>query len=107
MAKVTWLVGGPSRNVDAWVAHMREVKAEIRLNAYAGGSRARSILAAHRYEGKARITVTKGARLDWFVNLDDRSGAEDGGPAADSIEFGRSGGVSGAMQGIGAIQGAF
>lgn len=110
MAKVTWLVKYPSETdpVDAWVAHMREVKAELRRNAFEGGARARAILSAHHHAGHARITVTKGTKLDWFVNLDDsRSGPEEGGPAAAAIELGRSGGPSGAMQGIHAIGRAF
>lgn len=85
--KIVWLVGMPSKldPVDAWVAHMREVKAEVRSEAYAGGRRARGILAAHKpgqdtTVGPSKITVTKGDRLDWFVNLDDK--------AAGAIEMG-------------------
>lgn len=105
MARIVWLVGGKGRNVDAYIAHLSEVKAVLRAEAFAGGGRARAILAAHPH-GKtlrhSKITVTKGNKLDWFVNLDDA----DGGAAA--IEFGRSGGPGGvATQGVHALSGAF
>jgi len=99
MATVKWLVGGPGKNVDAYIAHRREVKAVLNLEAKAGGARAKAILAAHHHGDTIRhskITVTKGSRLDWFVNLDDA----DGGAAA--IEFGRGG-----HAGVGALSGAF
>lgn len=107
MAKITWLVGGPSKNVDAWIAHRPEVKAILAAEAKAGGARARAILDSHKPSGGAsphsKITVTKGTRLDWFVNLDDPMGG------AGAIEFGRSGGRSsgGATQGVKALAGAF
>lgn len=106
MARVVWLVGGGGRNVDKFIAHLPEVKAELRLNAYKGGAKAKAILARHKPSGgpspHSRITVTKGNKLDWFVNLDDPDGA------AMSIEFGRSGGPGGvATQGVHAITGAF
>lgn len=106
MARIVWLVGGGGRNVDKYIAHLPEVKAVLRAEAYKGGARARAILATHKPSGgpspHSKITVTKGNRLDWFVNLDD----PDGGAAA--IEFGRSGGPGGvATSGVHAITGAF
>lgn len=95
MATVTWLV----KNVDAYIAHLPAVKAVLNAEAKAGGARAKAILAAHPHGKTARhskITVTKGNKLDWFVNLDDA----DGGAAA--IELGRGGG-----RGVGALSGAF
>ena len=96
MAKVTWLVGGASKNVDAWIAHRPEVKAILRAEAYAGAARARATLLAHKpgtdgRVGPSRISTTKGSRLDWFVNLDDPVGigpfgGQDGG-AAGAIEL--------------------
>lgn len=99
MATVTWLVGGPSKNVDAYIAHLPAVKAVLNAEAKAGGSRAKAKLAAHHHGATPRhskITVTKGTRLDWFINLDDA----DGGAAA--IEFGSRG-----FPGVGALTAAF
>lgn len=83
------------------VAHLPGVRAELKATAEAGAVRARSILARHRHAGDSKITVTRGDKLDYFVNLEDEGGA------AAAIEFGRSGGNRGATQGVGAISGAF
>lgn len=89
-------------NCNDIVAHQPGVRKALRDTAKAGGRRAAAILAAHRHDGDARITVTYGA-LDAFVNLDDSRGQR----AAAAIEFGRSGGARGATQGIHAITGAW
>lgn len=88
---------------DEYVAKMEGVRSELKDTAKAGGARAEAILTARRYEGHSRITVTRGAKLDWFVNLDDTRGDH----AAAAIEYGRSGGVGGATQGVFALAGAF
>lgn len=89
-------------NCDDIVAHLPGVRAEVRATANKGAAKAEAVLAAHRYEGHAQITVTTGS-LDAFVNLDDTRGDH----AAGAIEFGRSGGRSGATQGINALGSAF
>lgn len=87
---------------DEYVAKMAGVRAELKDTANAGGNRASAILAARRYEGHSRITVTRGT-LDWWVSLDDTRGDH----AAAAIEYGRSGGAGGATQGVFALAGAF
>lgn len=89
-------------NCDEIVAHLAGVKAEVYATAQRGAARASGVLAAHRYEGHSRITVTRGS-LDAFVNLDDTRGDH----AAGAIEFGRSGGRGGATQGVHALSRAF
>lgn len=89
-------------NCDDIVAHLPGVRAEVRATAQKGAAKAEAVLAAHRYEGHSRITVTTGS-LDAFVNLDDTRGDH----AAGAIEFGRSGGRGGATQGINALGSAF
>lgn len=88
------------------VAHLAGVIASVAAKAAEGAGRAQAILAAHHFEGKAHITVSHGT-VDSFVNLVDSSGAEDGGPAAAAIEFGRLTGDRGTTRGVGAISGAF
>lgn len=82
-------------NCNDIVAHLPGVIGAVRAEARSGAGRARAKLAAHRAEGHARITVTSGD-VDSFVNLDDTRGDV----AAAAIEYGRSGGQSGAMQGL-------
>jgi len=89
-------------NTDDIVAHLPGVKAEVYATAQKGASRAEGVLAAHRYEGHSRITVTRGS-LDAFVSLDDTRGDH----AAAAIEYGRSGGRGGATQGVHALSRAF
>jgi len=89
-------------NTDDIVAHLPGVKAEVYATAQAGAGRAEGVLAAHRYEGHSRITVTRGS-LDAFVSLDDTRGDH----AAAAIEYGRSGGRGGATQGVHALARAF
>lgn len=88
---------------DAYVAHMPGVRRTLRSTAQAGAARAEAILSAHRYQGHARITVTRGDKLDYFVNLDDTRGQR----AAAAIEYGRKGGRGGVSSGIHALRSAF
>lgn len=83
---------------DEYFAKLPGVRAELKRTAHAGGARAEAVLDAHRYQGHARITVTRGTLLDWFVNLDDTRGQR----AAGAIEFGR-----GDSSGIHALRSAF
>jgi hypothetical protein len=72
------------------ISHKPGVRMVVRRTAFAGASRAEAVLAAHRYEGHSRITVTHGD-VDSFVNLDDTRGQR----AAAAIEYGtyRSAGI--------------
>lgn len=69
-------------NLDDDIAHMPEVRAQLVDHADDVATAARLALAAHRKQGHARITRSRG-ELDEFVNLED----SDGDAAA--IEFGR------------------
>jgi hypothetical protein len=90
-------------NTNDIVAHLRGVIDAVHDTAKSGADRAEAILAAHRYQGHSRITVTRGT-VDSFVNLND----ERGDHAAAAIEYGRSGGEhGGATQGVFALGGAF
>lgn len=90
-------------NCDDIVAHLPGVKAAVYAKAKDGAGRASAVLAAHRYQGHSRITVTRGT-VDSFVSLDDTRGQH----AAAAIEYGRSGGEHGpATQGINALGSAF
>lgn len=93
------------RSVDDFIAHLPGVRRTLRRTAHAGGARAEAILNAHRYHGHARITVTRGDKLDWFVNLDDTRGQR----AAAAIEYGRGPGGwhRGTTSGIHALRSAF
>lgn len=71
-----------TRNLDAKVAHMRGVKAEVRRVGDGIGARAKARLAAHKSTGSAEVVVEHGI-TDTVVALVD--------PAALSIEFGRGG----------------
>lgn len=92
-------------NCNEVVAHLPGVIGAVAAKAQEGAGRAEAILARHQPgkqpgSGGSHITVTHGS-VDSFVNLIDPGGA------AVNIEFGRSGGRGGAMQGIRAISGAF
>lgn len=89
-------------DLDSVIAHLPGVIKEVHNTAKRGAARAEAILAAHHHEGHAKITVTRGT-VDSFINLDDTRGDH----AAAAIEYGRSGGRSGASQGIFALGGAF
>jgi hypothetical protein len=84
------------------VAHLRGVIDAVHDVAQTAGSRAESLLAAHRAQGHARIEVSRGA-VDSFVSLDDTRGQR----AAAAIEFGRSGGKRGPSQGLFILRRAF
>jgi hypothetical protein len=84
------------------VSHLPGVVDAVRLRAEQGAENAQSVLDMHYAEGHSKITVTSGD-VDSFVNLDDTRGDR----AAAAIEFGRSGGRSGATQGINALGSAF
>jgi hypothetical protein len=88
------------REMNYLISHMSGVRSVIRRTAYAGAARAEAVLAAHRYQGHARITVTSGD-VDYFVNLDDTRGQS----AAAAIEYGRRRG--GVTSGIHALRSAF
>lgn len=88
---------------DEYFAKLPGVRRKLKSTAQAGGARAEAILNAHRYQGHARITVTRGDKLDWFVNLDDTRGQR----AAAAIEYGRKGGRGGVSSGIHALRSAF
>jgi hypothetical protein len=59
------------------VSHLGGVQNALRHTAHELGAIAKGNLEAHRSEsdrwGHARITVTRGDKLDWFVNLNDES----------------------------------
>lgn len=69
---------------DEYFAKLPGVRATLKATANAGAARAEAILLAHRHAGHSRITVTRGDKLDYFVNLDDTRGQR----AAAAIEFG-------------------
>jgi hypothetical protein len=81
------------------VAHLGGVRRTLKHTADKGAAVAKGVLMAHRAEGHSRITVTRGDRLDYFVNLDDTRGQH----AAAAIEFGNRYGGGG----IAALQRAF
>lgn len=88
-------------NCNSIVAHLGGVRRAIKHEADQGAAIARGVLMAHRAEGHSRITVTRGIKLDYYVNLDDTRGDR----AAAAIEFGRSG--DNASQGVRALSKAF
>ncbi len=67
---------------DEYVAHLPEVRDEVRKVAELGGTRASAILASHKHSGAMHIEVTHGIKTDSFVSLVD----PDGGAVA--AEFG-------------------
>ena len=87
---------------DGYFAHFPGVIDAVHDAAKAGGRRAEALLRAHRAEGHARITVSRGT-VDSFVSLNDERGQR----AAAAIEYGRSGGPTGAMQGLFILRRAF
>lgn len=87
------------------VAHLSGVHAAVVARARVAEAVAAARLAAHkpgkdRAIGPSYVNVTTGD-VDAFLNLNDPGGA------AGAIEFGRSGGRGGAMQGLHIITGAF
>jgi hypothetical protein len=88
---------------DAYFAHRPGVVDAVYDTAKRGGARAETLLAGHHAQGHARIEVERGNVPDSFVVLSDERGQR----AAAAIEFGRSGGPTGAMQGIFVLRRAF
>lgn len=68
---------------DEFFAKLPGVRGAVRANTERIGARAEAILAQHRDEGDAEISVEYGS-LDGFVVLDDSGGER----AAAAIEFG-------------------
>lgn len=78
-------------DTDDIVAHLPGVRGAVYRQANEGAAVARGVLAAHRQEGHASITVTRG-ELDAFVNLEDKpSRSNNFKPAAAAIEYGAHG----------------
>jgi hypothetical protein len=71
------------REMNHLISHKAGVRRAVASTARQGAARAEAILAAHRYQGHSRITVTFG-EVDAFVNLDDTRGQR----AAAAIEYG-------------------
>lgn len=84
MARIDWILkpNGPGQMGDV-VSHQAGVIRAVHHVAQDRAAVARGILLAHRAEGHARITVTRGD-VDSFVNLNDERGQH----AAAAIEFG-------------------
>jgi hypothetical protein len=81
------------------VAHLGGVRRTLKHTADKGAAVARACSWRTAPRGTHRITVTRGDRLDYFVNLDDTRGEH----AAAAIEFGNRYGGGG----IAALQRAF
>lgn len=88
---------------DEYFAKLPGVISAVFDTAQTGGRRAEALLAAHHAQGHARIEVERGNVPDSFVVLSDERGQR----AAAAIEFGRSGGPTGAMQGLFILRRAF
>lgn len=84
MAEVFRRVGG--RKLTKIIANHEDVQFALGQAAGQIAGRARSVLAAHRYEGDAKIDTARG-KVDHYVVLDDTAGLS----AAMTIEFGRDG----------------
>lgn len=66
------------------VAHLPGVRRTLKRQADRIAGLASGVLSQHRHDGHAAIEVTRGSKLDYFVNLDDTRGQQ----AAAAIEFG-------------------
>lgn len=88
---------------DEYFAKLPGVIDAVYDTAKRGGARAEGLLAQHRAQGHAQIEVERGNIPDSFVVLSDERGQR----AAAAIEFGRSGGPTGAMQGLFILRRAF
>jgi hypothetical protein len=75
-------------NIADTVAHLSEVNRAVEAAAKRAGEVASGVLSQHHHSGDAKITVTKGDKTDWFVNLDDTAGTGRGHHAAAAIEYG-------------------
>lgn len=72
------------KKLDDYVAHMDGVRRTLRAHQLDVAVDAEAILAEHRYQGHAKIMLSKG-KLDYYVVLSDTRGQW----AAGAIEFGR------------------
>ncbi|CRK59073.1 hypothetical protein [Alloactinosynnema sp. L-07] len=86
---------------DDFVAHLPEVRSEVRKVAEQGAARATAILAGHKHTGAMHIEVTHGIKTDSFVSLVD---PDDGAVAA---EFGHISESGRAVPGINVLKTAF
>lgn len=84
--KFTWGPGNSAKKCNDTAAHAKESRYGVNRAAEELQIKAEKVLAAHRHEGLAQVTITHG-KLDWFVNLEDRDRSK-GSPAAAAIEFG-------------------
>ena len=93
MARVDWILKptGHDQMGDV-ISHLGGVRAELRHTANTLAAIARGNLLMRRDSGDSRITVTRGDKLDYFVNLDDTRGQL----AAAAIEYGNKYGGGGA-----------
>lgn len=98
------------RKLEEIIAHTPEAQGKLDMVARSRAQRARAVLAAHRYQGFAKITVEKVANLkygltDRFVILDDEADLK----AALTIEYGRKPNArgKGEMQAIRPLRSAF
>lgn len=85
MAKVV-LTKTP-KQINSDVAHLAGVRRTLKKQADRMAGIAKGVLSEHRKTGQTEITVTKGTKLDYFVNLEDKDHTK-GSPAAGAIEFG-------------------
>jgi uncharacterized protein DUF5403 len=90
-------------NCNDIVAHLPAVRAAVKRAADRAAALASGVLAEHRNTGDAEITVTKGTKTDYFVNLDDTRGQG----AAAAIEFGHTAPDGTWVEGIHALTRSF
>jgi hypothetical protein len=108
VAKIDWILQATGeKQMGDEVSHLGGVQNALRHTAHELGAIAKGNLEAHRSEsdlwGHARITVTRGDKLDWFVNLNDESSQS----AAAAIEFGNEhggGGIAPLRNAIGSMR---
>lgn len=75
--------------IEKAMGYHRQVKWQVRLEAYRGGAKARAALnsMSEKRTGASQIKVNEGASgTDWYVTLSDEASQD----AANIIEFGRS-----------------
>jgi hypothetical protein len=93
MARIEWV----HPEIEKVIAHLGGVRREVVSQANKYGAKASGILLAHRAEGNAHITITRGSKfVDAYVNLEDRPSESSQGLArAHIIEYGAEGGRGG------------
>jgi hypothetical protein len=109
MAKIDWILKPTGeKQMGDEVSHLGGVQRALSHTAHELGAIAKGNLAAHEAEGYSEITVTRGIKLDWFVNLVDKpSKSNKGKPAAAAIEFGNKyggGGIAPLRNAIGSMR---